>query len=140
MAARITTRTGQYLPPGGLTALASASRTTATACDRFFIPQPRNTLFLSTSLTSLIDAGASTTLDPAALAVFLRAGFFVGDDPPFAAIRAIPPSASLEWSDAGPAITSGWVAPKPALLSRAEAIERFGDNVHRRDRRTYPIE
>jgi asparagine synthase (glutamine-hydrolysing) len=59
--------------------------------------------------------------------VFLRAGFFVGDDTPVAAIRAVPPAASLSWGDAGPVLQSGWRAPEPSTLSRANAVDAFGD-------------
>ncbi len=39
---------------------------------------------------ALLDAGAAPALDFDALSVFLRIGFFVGDDTPFSKIRALP--------------------------------------------------
>src|SRR5262245_36429160 len=53
-----------------------------------------NAIAVSTSVDALLASGVSTALDDAAMAVFLRTGFFVSDDTPFAAIRAVPPSAS----------------------------------------------
>ena len=52
---------------------------------------------LSPSIPRLVKAGAPSDLDEAAFAVFLRLGFFVGEDTPFAAIRALPPAARLTW-------------------------------------------
>src|SRR6185436_3665545 len=46
---------------------------------------------VSTSLSKLIALGAPTHLDEAGLAVFLRLGFFIGQDTPFKAIKVVPP-------------------------------------------------
>src|SRR5690625_1071488 len=54
-------------------------------------------LILSPSVLTLLAKGAAPELDDDALAVFLRLGFFVGNDTPFRAIRALPPSAHLHW-------------------------------------------
>jgi hypothetical protein len=42
------------------------------------------------ALDALLAMGAPAAFDYDALAVFLRLGFFVGDDTPFASIRAVP--------------------------------------------------
>jgi hypothetical protein len=62
------------------------------------------------------------------MAVFLRTGFFVGEDTPFAAIRAVPAAGSWTWtaSDGG-RTTPGWQPPRAASLSRKAAIDAFGD-------------
>jgi asparagine synthase (glutamine-hydrolysing) len=52
---------------------------------------------ISSSIPRLIEVGAPTDLDEAALAVFLRLGFFIGDDTPYKHIRTLPPDAALAW-------------------------------------------
>src|SRR5262245_13950504 len=88
----------------------------------FFYSVKRDTLWLSTSVTALLDAVVSRVLDDAAMAVFLRAGFFVGDDTPFQAIRAVPPSASLTWGPAGPSLRSQWRPPNARRGSREDDV------------------
>jgi len=65
---------------------------------------------ISTDLLALVGQGAPLDPDFDALAVFLRVGFFVGDDTPFRAIRALVRA-----------------VPQPAALplSRDEAIDAF---------------
>src|SRR5581483_9545022 len=58
----------------------------------FFWRRP-DAVLVSASISALLDAGAPPTLDDSAMAVFVRTGFFVGDDTPFASIRAVPPAA-----------------------------------------------
>jgi hypothetical protein len=60
-----------------------------------------NAVHVSPSLDALLDAGVPSALDDAALAVFLRIGYFVGNDTPFLSIRALPPAARLTWSREG---------------------------------------
>lgn len=86
---------------------------------------------VSTSIDALLDAGVRARLDDGALAVFLRIGFFVGEDTPFAAIRALPPSARLEWSRAGATVQSAWTTPARIDARRDDLIDRFGDAVAR---------
>lgn len=81
---------------------------------------------VSPSIPSLIKEGAPTELDEAGLAVFLRLGFFIGEDTPFKHIRALPPNALLEW-DGSPRLLSGGYAlgkPQPAV-SRDKAIDTY---------------
>jgi asparagine synthase (glutamine-hydrolysing) len=60
--------------------------------------------------------------------VFLRIGFFVGNDTPFAAIRALPAAAAISWTPGrGPAAEGSWRYPRRSGLSRPAAVERFGD-------------
>jgi asparagine synthase (glutamine-hydrolysing) len=79
---------------------------------------------VSTSVERLIGAGARLRIDRAALAVFLRLGFFVGEDTPFVEIRALPPDAHVVWQD-GRLSTSGapYVVPA-ARIARHDAINR----------------
>ena len=83
---------------------------------------------VSTSIPELLNLGVDRELDDAAIAVFLRLGFFLGDDTPFRNIRALPAGATIQES-AGvwtmdqsrlPKVFDG----KPML--RAAAIDEFG--------------
>ena len=83
---------------------------------------------VSTSIVELLRSGASAELDDAAIAVFLRLGFFLGDDTPFRQIRAVPPGSAMcelagKWS-----IESSGMPPttdaKPP--SRTVALSEFG--------------
>ncbi|SFU46374.1 hypothetical protein SAMN05216417_104136 [Nitrosospira multiformis] len=82
---------------------------------------------ISPSIVRLIKEGADTTLDDAGLAVFLRLGFFIGEDTPFKYIRALPPAATLEWDGGVLKLASGgYVTGKSfAAISRDEAIDRY---------------
>jgi hypothetical protein len=93
----------------------------------FFYSSATHAISLSTSIGSLLRAGIPATLDDAAMAVFLRTGFFVGDDTPFAAIRAMPPAARLRGVSDNVAFESAWRAPSAAALSRADAVVAFGE-------------
>ena len=90
-----------------------------------FYAQGGDALALSPSLPRLLLEGAPADLDDAALAVFLRTGYFVGEDTPFRAIRALPPNARLEWSDGTLRVTGGLPLPPPRALSRAAAIDAY---------------
>lgn len=80
-------------------------------------------LVLSTDLLELLELGAPRTLDFDALAVFLRLGFFLGDDTPFASIRAA-------------------AAPRPVAaashLSKRAAVDGYVDLFRRAIRRRLP--
>ncbi|MEU5085248.1 asparagine synthase-related protein [Streptomyces sp. NPDC021356] len=85
-------------------------------------------LALSPDPLALLGPGESAALDHDALAVFVRLGFFLGEDTPFAAVRALPPAATLTWSRAGLRLRSAAPAPAgPAAMSRAEAVDGFVD-------------
>ncbi len=84
---------------------------------------PTDGSVLSTDLLQLVERGAPTGLDFDALSVFLRLGFFVGDDTPFASIRAVlPPRRSIA----------------AARLSRPAAIRGSIDLVRQAIRRRLP--
>lgn len=84
---------------------------------------------ISTSILDLINAGAPLDLDDQAISVFLRIGYFVGEDTPFLSIRAVPPNSELRWSDGKLTLTNR--APPRALsalgISRMAAVDAFGD-------------
>lgn len=80
---------------------------------------------LSPSLPRLLLEGAPTELDDAALAVFLRTGYLVGEDTPFRAIRALPPGGRLDWSAGRLRVTGGLLLPPPRTMRRDEAIDAY---------------
>ena len=96
---------------------------TATACFRCSPVSSTDGSVLSTDLLQLVERGAPTGLDVDALSVFLRLGFFVGDDTPFASIRAVLP-------------------PRPGIatarLSRPAAVRGYIDLVRQAIRRRLP--
>lgn len=86
------------------------------------------TIAVSPSLVSLVRQGAPTEVDEPALAAFLRLGFFLGEDTPFTAIRALPPGAVLEWQADGMTLRSrGPVVMPRSELSRSQAIDAYID-------------
>lgn len=118
----------------------SAPTLTATV-DRFgvqplFYAADRNAIRISPSVDALLREGAPRDLDDSALAVFLRVGFFVGDDTPFRHIRALPPGGTLEWNDGRLDVRSSWPRSAPSDATREEAIDRFAamfaDSIERR--------
>jgi asparagine synthase (glutamine-hydrolysing) len=81
---------------------------------------------LSPSLVKLLELGTPTELDDAGLAVFLRLGFFIGEDTPFKFIRALPPGATIEWSEGQfKLLAQGLFLLKAQQLSRREAVEAY---------------
>jgi len=72
-----------------------------------FYTQRDEELLASPSLTTLLTRGASTELDEAALATFLRLQFFLGEDTPFKAIRVLPPGGCVRWAGGAPAVRGG---------------------------------
>jgi hypothetical protein len=90
----------------------------------FYFTAPRR-ICLSTSIRTLIELGARTDLDDAALAVFLRVGFFLGDDTALAAVRALPPGARVAWSDGRFSVTGARPGIAPRKLSRDEAMDAY---------------
>ncbi|CAM5661062.1 hypothetical protein SALBM311S_09894 [Streptomyces alboniger] len=83
-------------------------------------------LALSPDPLALLPPGESSELDHDALAVFIRLGFFLGEDTAFTAIRALPPATTLTWTRDGLHIDSAAPpVPGTADLTRAEAVDGF---------------
>ncbi|MGH8283218.1 MAG: asparagine synthetase B family protein, partial [Gammaproteobacteria bacterium] len=81
---------------------------------------------VSPSISRLVDAGAPIGFDYAALAVFLRLGYFIGEDTPFKHIRALPPGATLEWDGAIKLSSDGYAVGKPCTaISRDQAMDAY---------------
>ena len=84
-----------------------------------------NAVHVSSSLDALLNTGVNAALDDAALAVFLRIGYFVGNDTPFLSIRALPPAARLIWSRDGVQLRSHASSPIATPMPRADATAQF---------------
>lgn len=94
----------------------------------FWAQLPGSAIAVSPSILTLIAQGASTDLDIGALAVFFRLGYFVGDDTPFRAVRAMPPNVHFEWSGGTLACKGRYPAPaRASSISRGDAIDRYID-------------
>ncbi|MFI9167934.1 asparagine synthetase B family protein [Streptomyces lincolnensis] len=87
-----------------------------------------SSLALSPDPLALLAPGEHADLDHDALAVFLRLGFFLGEDTAFAKIRALPPAATLTWTRGALNLTSAASpVPRPADLTREQAVDGFVD-------------
>jgi asparagine synthase (glutamine-hydrolysing) len=90
-----------------------------------YIFQSNDEICLSTSLVSVLKRTGARSLDDAAIAVFLRLGFYLEGDTPFSDVRVLP-AGTLEWSAEGCVITAHpRSTPAPSRLTRAEAIEHY---------------
>ena len=122
---------GHNLPPDGIFASwLWDGRTLTVRNDRYgvsplFYWHDREQFGVSPSLLALIAQGAPTAFDQTAIDTFLRLGFFLGNDTPFEAIRAVPPNATLEWSDGLLRIASTPPKVTRHAISRDEAIDGF---------------
>lgn len=94
----------------------------------FWSRLPNGGVCVSSSLTRLIECGASRVLDYDALAVFFRLQTFVGNDTPFAAIKVLPPNAVFEWQDGELQCRERIPeTPKRNTISRDDAIDQYID-------------
>ena len=84
---------------------------------------------VSNQIVNLLDSASSTELDDAAMAVFLRLGFFLGNDTPFKRIRALPPGSRLSWAGNGLRCEPVAVQSdlKPHSITRSAAIREYGE-------------
>ncbi len=89
-----------------------------------FIYRRGGTLAISTSIQKLLHEGGTVHVDGAALAVFLRIGFFIADDTAFREIRALPPGATLVWNDGACTISGGPYLVETSGMTRTAAIDR----------------
>lgn len=91
---------------------------------------------MSPSVVQLLSLGAPATYNDAAMAVFARLGFFLGDDTAFEHIHAVPPNATFTFAD-GKLNVQG----APALIATQDVsyeqsidgyIEYFRQSIRRR--------
>jgi asparagine synthase (glutamine-hydrolysing) len=106
-------------------------------CPLFYGFRPGREISVSPSIIKLIDEGVATDLDEVALAVFLRLGFFIGEDTPFRFIRALPPNARLEWKEGELSVHGGRPSNRAVDLSREAIIDGyislFRNAIHKRE-------
>jgi len=100
-------------------------------CDRLgvhplFIWCDRSRIAVSPSIPRLLRLGAPRDMDFPAFAAFLRMGFFLGNDTPFAAIRAVPGGTHrLELGSEFMAREDRLPGVEPSRLGRDAAIDRY---------------
>lgn len=80
---------------------------------------------VSMSMPRLLMEGAPTELDEAAIAVFLRLGWYLGEDTPFRHVRAVPPNTRFEWTDGRLSVSGSRPVVKPATMDRDAAIDAY---------------
>jgi asparagine synthase (glutamine-hydrolysing) len=100
--------------------------------------QTGDTVAVSPSLIRLLMEGAPDDLDYDALSVFLRIGFFIGEDTPFKAIRAVPPDVRWEWKQGRLSSIGKYIQGRPLPYSRVQLSEAFQDLFRQSIRRRLP--
>lgn len=97
-----------------------------------YIYNTSDTFGVSTHIEDLLQNGAPVELDDAAISVFLRLGFFIGNDTPFLKIRAIPPGSRLTWNKGNLYIKSkgSHYGSGYNHLSKKDAMHAYGELFH----------
>lgn len=90
---------------------------------------------VSPSIEKLLEHGAPDELDDAAMAVYLRLGWTLGEDTVFKHIRCLPPNGTVHWSGGTPTVAGGFAHPAPLRIARDKAIATFSDLVRQAVRR-----
>lgn len=90
-----------------------------------FYSRQDNEICVSHSIFRLLAEGASPEIDQTAMAVFLRLGYFIGEDTPFRYIRALPPDATFEWKDGNLTVSGRYAIRKPHYLARDAAVDQY---------------
>ncbi|HSK73909.1 MAG TPA: asparagine synthetase B family protein [Pyrinomonadaceae bacterium] len=104
-----------------------------------FYAEDKGKFAVSPSLTKLIELGFSQDFDEDAFSVFLRFGWFIGEDTMFNSIRALPPSSVLTWQDGKLKISSkGIFTNKTSDISRGQAIKIYADLFQKAVEKTLP--
>lgn len=122
---------GRAIPDGAFAVWEWDGTTLTVRNDRYglqpvFYWSQEGNLGISSSLPRLLLEGAPADLDEPALAIFIRAGYFVGEDTAFRAIRALPPNATLTWMAGRLSVSGRYPEPPPrSTLTRAEAIDAY---------------
>lgn len=90
-----------------------------------FYSRQENEICVSHSIFRLLAEGASPEIDQTAMAVFLRLGYFIGEDTPFRSIRALPPEATLEWKDGDLTVSGRYAIRNPQHMARDAAVDHY---------------
>lgn len=109
---------------------------------RMFYAQIGDGVAVADTVEELLQAGASRAYDDAAIATFLRLGFFIGQDTAFAAIRAFPIGGELTWTlYAGLKVAENIpFIPIDHSIERKEALERYVSLFSEAIRRSLPAD
>jgi asparagine synthase (glutamine-hydrolysing) len=83
------------------------------------------TLGVARNLLDLLWLFGPLDYDLEALAVFLRCGFFLGEDTPFMAIRAFPPGGVLNWNGGAARMDRPTPRTAPTANGTAEAVDGY---------------
>lgn len=93
-------------------------------------------LLVSPSLGTLVRQGAPTKIDESAVFLYMKFGYFLGEDTPFSEIKVLPPDGRMVWNGAQPVVTGERVKARTVAISRDDAIEKyislFSDAIKRR--------
>jgi asparagine synthase (glutamine-hydrolysing) len=92
-----------------------------------FVRRLADGVAISPSLVRLMAIGGQLPFDDAAMAVFLRIGFFVGEDTPFRDVRVLPPGGRLEWCGGVLSVEATYPKVGASTLTRAAAIDAYID-------------
>jgi asparagine synthase (glutamine-hydrolysing) len=86
----------------------------------------KDELHISNKLFLLLEPGDFSDLDDEAIAVFLRTGFFPGEDTAFRRIKLVPPGCSMTWSRGELDLRSALPSPGATYTgSRRQAQEEY---------------
>ena len=93
-----------------------------------FVFADRNRFAVATSVKEIRDRADVRDLDDEAIAVFLRLGYFIGNDTPFQQIRALEPGSDLQWElgDLKVDHSRACGVPETIDITRPDARRRFG--------------
>jgi len=86
-----------------------------------------DSIMISPSPIQLISLGASSELDPIALAVFSMTGWYLKQDTPFKHIKILPPGGRLLWKNGQISVNGSYFFPSESSMSRRHAVEGFTD-------------
>ncbi len=99
----------------------------------------RDEICVSTRIDVVLARRGAATLDDTAIAVFLRLGFFLGDDTPFSGVYAAPRSGRFAWRPGtGLEIAPAEAPPQPEETTLEAAIDEYGDRFADAVRRRLP--
>lgn len=93
-------------------------------------------IMLSPSISVLLNSGAPSELNDAAIAVLVRRWMCVGEDTPFAHIRSLPAAGQLSWTPGNPLRVDGsFVFGQRTSPSRSAALDGYIDRFRHAIRR-----
>ncbi|WP_020679712.1 hypothetical protein [Marinobacterium rhizophilum] len=87
-----------------------------------------NEIIISSSIVPILRSGIQLIPDYPGLSVFLRLGYFVGNDTPFRDVKLLPPNSTLYWTNGKLSIESGNIDgcfQNQSVKSYEEALEGY---------------